>query len=87
MTFSCTKCGENKPLTEYHKRNAIPRGHDSWCKACKSIYRKDYFSCNIEKETLRSRVKAWKTADISITMDEYIYESTLRKNCCDICTR
>ncbi len=84
-TFTCSKCGESKALTEYHKRNSVKRGHDSWCKSCKAIYRQGYFERNKEKETIRGRVKAWKTASIDITMDEYKEACARLNNSCEIC--
>lgn len=30
----CTKCGHDKPATEYHKHAARSTGLAAWCKAC-----------------------------------------------------
>lgn len=35
----CRNCGQEKPLSEYHKANGKVGG-DSWCKVCRSAYRK-----------------------------------------------
>ena len=83
--FKCTRCGEVKALSEYHKRSSINRGHDSWCKSCKTIYRRGYFERNQEKEVARSRVKAWNNANILITMDEYVEGCAKVDHCCEIC--
>jgi len=42
---------------------------------------------NQEKETIRGRVKAWKDAGITISMEEYTQQCSDRKNSCDICSR
>jgi 5-methylcytosine-specific restriction endonuclease McrA len=34
----CTKCGETKPITDYHKRKSTNDGYAYWCKACQSTY-------------------------------------------------
>ena len=36
----CTKCGEVKPFSEYHKNKVLKSGLRSECKACKNIYYK-----------------------------------------------
>lgn len=36
-TKRCQKCGEVKPVTEFHKRSASPDGHQAWCKRCTAI--------------------------------------------------
>ena len=33
-TKRCTKCGEIKPLTEFHKDVKQRDGHRSWCRSC-----------------------------------------------------
>ncbi len=32
--MKCTKCGHDKPATEYHKHSARSTGLAAWCKAC-----------------------------------------------------
>lgn len=34
----CTKCGEEKPLSEFHKQTKIKCGYRSVCKSCRTIY-------------------------------------------------
>lgn len=85
--FQCSKCKIEQPIVNYHKRTMVKRGHDSWCKTCKSIYRKDYFKRNKEKEVLRSRLKAWKTIGVLITLDEYTNFIKKQENKCAICDR
>tara|TARA_R110000868_G_scaffold385140_1_gene652886 strand:- start:207 stop:632 length:426 start_codon:yes stop_codon:yes gene_type:complete len=83
----CTRCGEDSPITNFHKKRTSSTGLDPWCKQCKSVYRKQYFIDNQEKETIRGRLKAWKNAGISISIDSYRSQSTQRNNKCDICAK
>lgn len=47
----CTKCGEEKPLTDYAVNKAIKKdGRASACKTCKNIYTRNYFAANPEKK-------------------------------------
>jgi len=83
--FSCTKCKGLQPLSEYHKRSRVPCGHDSWCKTCKALYRKDYFLRNKEKESARAREKAWKDVGISLSKREYDTKILALGGKCEIC--
>lgn len=59
MTKICTKCNQEKPLTEYHKQKATKDGHRLYCKSCiKIIMAERYIR---EKSTLISQVKDWQT--------------------------
>jgi hypothetical protein len=31
---ACTRCGEEKPLSSFHKHPGGPQGRHSWCKEC-----------------------------------------------------
>ena len=43
---TCTKCNQNKPLTEYYKKR---KGYNSRCKHCCRVYKKKYRENNPEK--------------------------------------
>lgn len=49
----CTKCKEEKPLTEFSKSNQNKSGLRSWCKKCVSIDGKRYEAENKEKISKR----------------------------------
>lgn len=51
-TKVCTKCGEDKPLSEFFKRSSARRGRRSSCKKCYSGYKKHYSIKNKEKINL-----------------------------------
>lgn len=87
MTKKCTKCGESREFSEFHKRTAGALGLDSWCKGCKRVYRRQYFLANKENEVVRSRQKAWKYQGIALEYSDYLKECLMRQNKCDICTK
>jgi Recombination endonuclease VII len=37
---ACTKCGEDKSLSEYHAHKDTRDGKQSWCKECQRIHHK-----------------------------------------------
>ena len=43
---TCTKCGEEKPLDEYHKKKSGKYGRNSQCKACVSAYTAQWRDAN-----------------------------------------
>jgi hypothetical protein len=53
---TCTKCGEIKPLTEFHKQKLSKHGVESRCKACKAM------SDRQRKVNNREQINAWKRA-------------------------
>lgn len=50
--FFCTKCGQEKPRNEFHKRSLLKKGVNSWCRECLNTYaiitRNRYRSQNAE---------------------------------------
>lgn len=73
-TKKCIRCGEEKPLSEYHKGGIDAYGNStlkSKCKVCVSIEAKYYRENN--KETLkqkRQELRAKAAPDVSILMRE-----------------
>ena len=53
MEKTCTKCGESKLLSEYHKKKAGKYGRDSKCKLCKKAYNKKYRKSESAKKALK----------------------------------
>jgi hypothetical protein len=78
-TKICSKCSENKPLSEYHKRSNRPCGVRSQCKMCY----KDY------PVTMKRRDGYMREYDLNksykITVDEYNKMFLKQKGCCAIC--
>ena len=59
-TQVCTKCGLEKPLSEYQFRKDTQK-HRRDCKDCMSSRSKRYYRANPEK--VKARVKAWEKAN------------------------
>lgn len=58
----CNRCGEVKPLSEYHKQASLPGGRKHYCKACcKAINAERH--ANIPIEQRRSYNKAYYAAN------------------------
>lgn len=47
--YTCTKCGETKPVDQFSKRSSRPLGITSHCKVCRAAACKGYASKNVEK--------------------------------------
>ncbi len=52
----CTKCGQIKPLSEYHKHAKNRDGHAERCKPCRREDTKKYNDENAEQLRLRNRI-------------------------------
>ena len=74
MKKVCARCGEEKPLSEYHKAGVNAYGNQlykSRCKGCCSIEAKYYRENN--KEALKQKcqeLRASKNVDLGILMRE-----------------
>lgn len=74
MTKVCIRCGEEKPLSEFHKSGFDAYGNSTFkskCKVCVSIEAKYYRENN--KEALkqkRQELRAKAAPDVSILMRE-----------------
>ena len=58
ITKICTKCGEEKELSEFHKDSRIESGYRSYCKVCASVQCKEYR--NNHKEEITKRKELWR---------------------------
>lgn len=57
-TKRCTKCGEEKPLSEFHKRSRSKDGLQGKCKSCAHVAKKTWYQENKEHE--RPRMKEYR---------------------------
>lgn len=57
----CSKCGETKPLTEFHKSYRGADGHRGYCKVCQQAVYRTWHEAN--KERRAATVKAWHEAN------------------------
>lgn len=71
-TKVCTKCGEEKPLSKFHKDRTKSSGHVSKCKKCKKIYRKKYYE-NHRKQEIENARRRMKGNELSIQHYKYHY--------------
>ena len=55
MSKTCTKCGETKPLDDFHRDKRGPDGRRSDCKECVREYKRRYYEENRDKERERNR--------------------------------
>ena len=46
---TCTKCGETKPLDDFHRHRGKAEGRNSWCRECAAEYRRGYHEENRDK--------------------------------------
>ena len=49
MSKTCTKCGETKPLDDFHRDKRSPDGRRSDCKECGREYKRRYLEENRDK--------------------------------------
>lgn len=47
-TKHCTKCGLEKPFSDFFKRSKAKDGYATWCKHCYKIYSANWYANNIE---------------------------------------
>lgn len=58
MEKSCKRCGEIKPLTDFHRAAGARDGHRGECIACAKAYRKQWYANN--RESAIANVKRWQ---------------------------
>jgi hypothetical protein len=58
MGKQCSKCGINKPFTEFTKNSKRPDGLTVWCKSCSKEARDKYYQEN--KDKIKARVKKFR---------------------------
>ena len=60
-TKRCTKCGEVKPVSEFHKKKRARDGRQARCKACVKAYAAEWYVRN--RERINERNAAWDAAN------------------------
>ena len=55
MSKTCTKCGETKPLDDFHRDKTRAGGRKPYCKECVREYARRYYEENSDKELDRHR--------------------------------
>ena len=73
----CSKCKNELTIESFYIDKSKPSGYRSECKSCRSIYRKSYYSNNIEKFREYYYGKRY-----GISNDQY---NNIIKNGCEVC--
>lgn len=81
----CNGCGENKPISEYHKRPERPIGIKPRCKQCSNIARKKQYDKEKESGVLKN--KLWKRDGINMNIVEYTEKYNAVDGKCEICNQ
>lgn len=92
-TRICNKCNQEKPVTEFAKRNSRKRAYQYACKKCnseyrkthlegKTLYNKEYWKNN--KEKCSGRMRFWL---YGITPEDYDKLYRQQNGCCALCGR
>ena len=55
MKKTCSKCGETKPLNEFHNSSRAPDGHRYNCKECQRTRDKAWYKANKERAAATNR--------------------------------
>ena len=55
---TCTKCGETKPLGDFHRDQSSADGRQARCRECAAEYRRRYYEKNRDK--VRERNRRWR---------------------------
>jgi len=90
MTKACTKCGETKPLTEFHIRRKSADGLGFTCKDCVRVRSRDWAEANRERKRTRDRAYREANAErIAARQAEYreAAKAARRVNDPRVCTR
>ena len=95
LTKICTKCSEEKSLTEFNKKKDNKDNLSNRCRTCTNKYGREYYKNNPEKQ--REKSKLWHKNNRERTKNNILklkfginleeYRSILKKQnyCCNIC--
>lgn len=75
----CTKCGETKPLDEFHKDRSQPDGRCPRCKVCKKRAARKYFRANQEERVKYGREYKAKNPEKIRACTKKYYEANREK--------
>jgi len=75
---TCSKCGEDKPVSEFHRDSSQPSGRYSACKSCKCAAHHDRYLFNPEK--YRNKRRATYHSDLQKSRAESLSRYYKRKS-------
>lgn len=89
----CVRCGDTKPLEDFHRDNRRRDGRGSYCKSCGNAVKKGWRDKNPEK-VKRNRRKHYRPEkdrdrqlrrNFGITLEEYERQFMLQGGLCAVC--
>lgn len=81
---TCSKCIENKPVSEFRKDRKYKDGYFAWCKHCHKQYARQWRLSNPEKDRAIGR-RAYLKATFGISMEQYNHMFSQQNGRCAIC--
>lgn len=89
-TKICTKCGQEKPISEYHLARPKPSGEGRYirpsCKLCENARARKYHHDNLD--AMKLRYKKWSTKSrYGLSFEEYHVLSVMQDHKCAICKK
>lgn len=78
--INCTKCKEEKPVSEFYKNKRSKRGYQTHCKQCRSKDYKEKYGVGEYRERILKRNSAYakiRTKDLK----QWYYKLLLEKSC------
>lgn len=74
----CTACGEDKPLTEFHRDKSQASGYMCQCKTCRRILRRISYEKNKPKQLARQRERIAAIMADPISKREFYWIKNLK---------
>jgi len=96
MLKMCTKCNENKDLSEFSKCKRNKDGHQYRCKSCDSKVDKNWYTVNAKRKKELSdrwqkenpdKVKKYKLQKYGLTVKEHDLMLANQNNLCALCLK
>jgi hypothetical protein len=81
---TCSKCGIQQPLKNFHKDSKRPDGVRASCKACYSLFHKNYYKNNTEKVKAKNK-KMWLERKYNMSIEQYEKMKKEQNGKCAIC--
>ena len=80
----CTKCGKQKPLSEFYKQKITLDGFAYKCKACANMYVKHWKINNPKKHKIHQKRRDLKSK-YSLSLEQFNKMLVLQDNKCEVC--
>ena len=55
----CARCGDTKPVDQFHRNKALPDGRQGYCKPCRKLYDHDYH-LRVRPRRIAQKQAAWR---------------------------